>query len=149
MYAHYRMVSCSGTAHLSGAFVFFFSFRMTTACLAWLQRSALCKSSYFHTYELNRPCDASPACPTATLSVASCALPPSPGGDAALSHPRPRLLRHSATAPQQVRLDLTSARGCPSAAGPEKLRAVTEKGFSQAKYDLFIGTEHSGRKMLT
>lgn len=29
-----------------------------------------------------------------------------------------------------------------------EVRAVTEKGFSQVKYDLFIGAEHLGRKML-
>lgn len=84
-------------------------------------------------------------CPTPTPSAAGCALRPSPGGDAVFSHPWPWLLRHSATALQQVRLDLTSARDCPSAAGPKKISAVTEKDFSQAKCDLFIGTEHYTR----
>lgn len=147
MYAHYRTVSCSGRAHLSGAF-FFFSFRMTTACVAWLQRSTACKSSYSHTHELTGPCAASPPRPTPILPMAGCALPPSSGGDPSFSHTLPRLLRHLPSAPQQVRLDRTSARGCPSGAGPEEVGAVTEKGFSQAKCDLFLGTEHSGRKML-
>lgn len=31
-----------------------FHFRVTTACLSWLQRSRACKSGCFHNYELNR-----------------------------------------------------------------------------------------------
>lgn len=53
VYIYYRMVSCSGTAHVSVPFVFFFflSFRMTTACLSWLERGTAHKVGYFYTCE--------------------------------------------------------------------------------------------------
>lgn len=102
VYAHYRTVSCSGRAHLSGAF-FFFSFRMTTACVAWLQRSTACKSSYSHTHELTGPCAASPPRPIPILPMADCE-PPS------LLRWGPVLFPHTAPAPPALALG--------SAAGP-------------------------------
>lgn len=38
MFIYYRIVSCSGTAHLPRLFSSVFSFRMTTDCLSWLER---------------------------------------------------------------------------------------------------------------
>lgn len=130
---------CSGTAYLSGAFflvlfffLFYFLFFHNDHCLltqASEERSVqkqlfpylqakpplrrLTGLSHIHPFR-GEPC-LHPSIPSS--------FPPSPGGDVAFSHPRPQLLRHSATTPQQVRLDLMSARDCPSAAGaPEGKR---------------------------
>lgn len=76
-------------------FLFSFPFRMTPPCLAWFQRSAACRGSYYHTHELNHLCDSSPACPTPILSTAAVppSLPPS------LPRWRHRILRPTALAP--------------------------------------------------
>lgn len=140
---YYRIVSCSGTAHLSGPFFFFFSFRMTTVCLSWLERSTAHKVIYFYTCKrYPTPGDALPACPTPFTF-----------------HPSsPSWWRHSILPPLALAPLALSHRSAAGLTGSDvcqrlffisqalEVRAVTEKGFSQVKYDLCIEQSTWGEK---
>lgn len=147
VYIYYRMVSCSGTAHLSVPFVFFFFLsgwplpaypglrgaqhtKLAISIPVRAKPPLWCLASLSHILYL----------PSLLLSLSwwrHSILPLLALAPLALSH-------HSAAG-------LTGSDVCQrlffSSRAPE-VRAVTEKGFSQVKYDLLIGTEHLGRKML-